>query len=263
MRCQGLGERGAALREAVEEAMDGMSGWGLTLVDLDCGTAIDVRPGHAQYPASSGKIVVVISVLRAVQDGLLEFAEVQPHVEIVMARSLDKNADQLNDLLTPEQIAATLARAGVSEEAEYAHSWRWARLGAPDMARIWASLVRGEQLDAERTAYLLDLATRPVLLEAFWPFPAEFGVEGYVYGQKAGYWTSPVPIGYRVSAGYARPADGSGAGYVFAFLTRVAGDDWEGDWRRPVFPLVRDFMVAEMEAGAPAPTPTPVDESAP
>ncbi len=231
--------------------MDGMSGWGLTLVDLDCETAIDVRPGHAQYPASAGKIVIVTTILRAVEDGLLEFGDVRADVEIVMAHSLDKNSDDLNDLLTPEQIAATLERAGVSDEAAFEHSWRWARLSAPDMARIWVSLVRGEQLGAERTAWLLDLATRPVFGGLFWPFPAEFGVDGYVYGQKAGYWTSPAPIGYRVSAGYARPAGGSGAGYVFAFLIRVADDDWAGDWRRPVFPIVRDFMVTEMEAGAP------------
>ena len=230
--------------------MDGLTGgWGLALVDLDCDATVLVEPGHGQYTASAGKIMIVITLLRAVQDGLIEFEAVRPHVEIVLSRSLDADADLLNDLVTPEQIAAMLERAGVSEASELEHSWRYAHFTAHDLARIWVSLVRGEQLNEELTAYLLDLATRPVLGDAFWPFPAGFGVEGYLYGQKAGYWTSPRPTGYRVSAGYVRPEDGSSEGYVFAFLIRVRDEDWANDWRRPVFPLVRDFMVAEMERG--------------
>ena len=232
--------------------MEGLTGgWGLTLVDLDCDTTILVRPEHGQYPASAGKIVVVMTVLHAVQEGLLEFEAIRPHVEIVLSHSLDKDSDLLNDLVTPEQIAAVLQRAGVSGASAFEHSWRFAHLTAPDMARIWVSLVRGQQLDEERTVYLLDLATRPILGDAFWPFPVDFGLEGYVYGQKAGYWTSPRPTGYRVSAGYVWPEDGSSEGYVFAFLIRVQDEDWANDWRRPVFPLVRDFMVAEMERGSP------------
>ncbi|MCY3881042.1 MAG: hypothetical protein OXG61_02865 [Chloroflexi bacterium] len=246
-RCEGLEERGESLRESVIETMDGMSGWGLSLVDLDCDVSIHVRPGHGQYTASSGKIIVVTTVLRAVQDGLLDLEEFRPHIEIVMSLSLDIDADLLNDLVAPEQMAATLERAGVSEASRFEHSWRWAHMTAPDMARFWVSLVRGRQLNEEFTAYVLDLATRPILGEAFWPFPADFGVDGYVYGQKAGYWTSPVPIGYRVSAGFMRPADGSGEGYVFAFLIRVADDDWASNWRRPIFPVVLDFMTSEME----------------
>ncbi len=246
-RCEGLEERGDALTQSVLETMDGMSGWGLSLVDLDCEVSIHVMPGHGQYTASSGKIIVVTTVLRAVQDGLLDLEEYRPHIEIVMSLSLDIDADLLNDLLTPEQIATTLERAGVSEASRFEHSWRWAHMTAPDMARFWVSLVRGRQLNEELTAYVLDLATRPILGEAFWPFPADFGVEGYVYGQKAGYWTSPDPIGYRVSAGFMRPGDGSGEGYVFAFLIRVADEDWASNWRRPIFPIVLDFMTAEME----------------
>ncbi len=247
-RCTGLEERGVVLREAVEETMDGLTGgWGLALVDLDCEATIVVQPEHGQYPASAGKIVIMITALRAVQEGLLEFEAIQPHVEVVLAQSLDWASDLVNELVTSEQIADVLERAGVSDASEFEHSWRYAHMTAPDMARVWVSLVRGEQLDVERTAYLLDLATRPDLGDDFWPFPPDFGVEGYTYGQKAGYWTSPFPTGYRVSAGYARPGDGSSEGYVFAFLIRVRGGDWATDWRRPVFPLVRDFMVTEME----------------
>ena len=228
--------------------MDGyVGGWGLALVDLDCDEVILVSPEHSQYPASAGKIVIVITALRAVQDGELAFeGEVQEDIEVILSKSLDAHSDRLNDKVTTEQIAAVLERAGVSEATKYEHSWRYAHFSPHDLARIWTSLVRGEQLDEERTAYLLDLATRPELGPAFWPFPPEWGVEGYVYGQKAGYWTSPTPIGYRVSAGYARPADASSEGYVFAFLIRAVWQDLVGDWQRPVFPLVRDFIVGEL-----------------
>ena len=247
-RCEGLEERGAVLRADVEEAMDGyVGGWGLALADLDCDEVILVNPEHSQYPASAGKIVIAITALRAVQDGELAFeGEVQGDIEIILSKSLDAHSDRLNDKVTTEQIAAVLERAGVSEASRYEHSWRYAHLSPHDLARIWVSLVRGEQLDEERTAYLLDLATRPELGPAFWPFPPEWGVEGYTYGQKAGYWTSPTPIGYRVSAGYARPADASSEGYVFAFLIRAVWQDLVGDWQRPVFPLVRDFVVGEL-----------------
>ena len=247
-RCDGLVERGDVLREAVEEAMDGyVGGWGLALVDLDCDQVILVNPEHSQYPASGGKIVVVITALRAVQDGELTFeGEVQEDIELILLKSLDSHSDRLNDNVTSEQIQAVLARAGVSAASEYEHSWRYAHLAPLDLARIWTSLVRGEQLDEEWTAYLLDLATRPELGPAFWPFPPRWGVEGYTYGQKAGYWTSPTPIGYRVSAGYARPSDGTSEGYVFAFMIRAVWQDLAGWWQRPVFPLVRDFIVGEL-----------------
>lgn len=248
-RCEGLEERGATFTAAVEEAMDGYAGgWGLALIDLDCDAVILVNPEHSQYPASAGKIVVVITALRAVQDGLLEFETIQHDVETVLSLSLDYNSDLVNERVSSEQIAAMLDRAGVSDVTEYEHSWRWAHFSPIDLARVWASLVRGEQLDEEWTAYLLDLASRPILGPGFWPFPAGFGVDGFDYGQKAGYWTSGEPVGYRVSAGYARPEDGSSEGYVFAFMIRAVREDLAGYWQRPVFPLFRDFMVAEMGA---------------
>ena len=227
--------------------MDGyVGGWGLALIDLECDAVILVNPDHDQYPASAGKIAIVITALRAVQDGLVEFEDVQRDVEIVLSLSLDHNSDLINERITSGQIAAVLERARVSEVTEYEHSWRWAHFSPIDLARLWASLVRGEQLNEELTAYLLDLATRPILGPYFWPFPPEFGLEGYTYGQKAGYWTSGEPVGYRVSAGYARPEDGSSEGYVFAFMIRAVREDLAGYWQRPVFPLVRDFMVSEM-----------------
>ena len=224
-------------------------GWGLALVDLDCGASVTARPEHGQYTASAGKIMIVIAALRAAEDGLLEFEAMRPHIEIVLEHSIDLNADAINDMVTPEQVAAVLMRAGVSEASRLPHSWRQAHFTPRDLARVWVSLVRGRQLGPERTAWLLGLAVANGLPDTFWPFPPDFGAEGYEYGQKAGYWTSPVPIGYRVSAGFARPADGSAEGYVFAFLAEAAPADLAGNWRRPVFPLVRDFIAGELERG--------------
>ena len=251
-RCEGLEERTALLGEAIEAEMEGYTGgWGVALVDLDCDATFLVNPEHSQYPASAGKIVVVIAALRAVQDGLLEFeGELQGDIEVVLSLSLDAHADRINGKVTTEQIAGVLERAGVSEASEIEHSWRYAHFTPDDLARVWISLVRGKQLDEERTAYLLDLATRPVLGAFAWPFPPDFGIEGYVFGQKAGFWTSEVPVAYRVSAGYLRPADGSSEGYVFAFMVRAVWEDLRGNWQRPVFPLVRDFFVAELSQAA-------------
>ena len=247
-RCAGLEERAALLVEAIEEKMEGYTGgWGVALVDLDCDATFLINPEHSQYPASAGKIMVVIAALRAVQDGLLEFeGELQGDIEVVLSLSLDAHADRINGKVTTEQIAAVLERAGVSGESEIEHSWRYANFTPEDLARVWISLVRGEQLNEELTAYLLDLATRPVLGAFAWPFPPDFGIEGYVFGQKAGFWTSEVPVAYRVSAGYLRPEDDSSEGYVFAFMVRAVWEDLRGNWQRPVFPLVRDFMVAEL-----------------
>ena len=69
--------------------------------------------------------MIVITALRAVQDGLLEFeGEVQAAIEIILSKSLDAHADRLNDKVTTEQIAAVLERAGTSEASEFEHSWR-------------------------------------------------------------------------------------------------------------------------------------------
>ena len=191
--------------------------------------------------------MVLIAALRAVQDGDLRFdPQLRSDIETVMARSFDLLAHRVNGQLTGEQIADVLWRAGVSDASSFEHRWSDARMTPHDLARVWASLVRGEQLDPERTAYLLDLASRTGIPTGFWPFPPAWGVEGYEYGQKAGYWTSPTPIGYRVSAGYARRADGGGDGYAFAFLVRAVATDLAGWWHRPVFPLVRDFIAGEL-----------------
>lgn len=220
--------------------------WGLALIDLDCGSSVVVRPRHSQYPASAGKIVILTAGLRAVQDGLLEFELIEEDVELVLHHSLDKQTDQIAELITAEQVAEVMARAGVTSSYLEWH-WREAWFTPHDLARVWASIVRGEQLDERGTAHLLQLASEVVLPEGKEAFPADFGVEGYRYGQKAGYWTPEEEPDIFVSAGYVVPEDGSSTGFTFAFLIETWEEDIFEPKRRAVFPLVRDFVVGEVE----------------
>ncbi len=247
-RCANVAERGAQLVASVEEAMDEYEGvWGLALIDLDCGSSIVVRPQHSQYPASAGKIAVLTAALRAVQDDLLDFALIEEHVELVLHHSLDKNTDEIAALVTPEQVAAVVERAGISWRSNLPWHWREVWLTPHDLALVWASILRGEQLDEEWTSYLLQLASEAVLPVGDDTFPEDFGVEGYRYGQKAGYWTPENDPHHFVAAGYVQPEDGASAGFAFAFLIETWEEDVLEPKRRAVFPLVRDFVVGEVE----------------
>lgn len=250
-RCTTVAGRAALLIGEIESAMLDYEGiWGLALIDLDCGSSIVVRPQHVQYPASAGKVVILTAGLRAVQDGFLEFELIEEQVELVLHHSLDKQTDEIAELVTPEQVAEVMARAGVSARWFPEWRWRWARFTPHELALFWASIVRGEQLDDRWTAHLLQLASEVVLPEGKEAFPADFGVEGYQYGQKAGYWTpeeDEEEPDIFVSAGYVMPDDGSSMGFTFAFLLETWEEDILEPKRRAVFPLVRDFMVGEMD----------------
>ena len=247
-RCASVAGRGAQLITAVEDAMVEYEGvWGLALIDLDCGSSIVVRPQHSQYPASAGKIVILTAALRAVQDGLLEFAAIEEHLDLVLYYSLDKNTDEVAALVTPEQVGAVMGQAGVSAGSYLEWQWRQAWFTPHDLALVWASILRGEQLDERWTAYLLQLASEVILPEGKEAFPADFGLDGYQYGQKAGYWVNEEEPDHFVAAGYVRPEDGVSAGFTFAFLLKTWEDDISEPQRRAVFPLVRDFVVGEVE----------------
>ncbi len=247
-RCAAVPARAAALIDAVEATMSGYEGdWGLALIDLDCDSATVARPDHAQYPASAGKIVILTAALRAVEDGLLAFDDIEENLELVLRYSLDKSTDEIAEFLTPEQVGAVMERAGVSAYSWLQWDWRESRFTAHDLARVWASILRGDQLGGSWTDYLLTLASEAVLPEADVTFPADFSVAGYQYGQKAGYWKPEEDPDFFVSAGYIRPEDGASAGFAFAFLLRTPEEDPFEPKRRSVFPLVRDFVVAEVE----------------
>ncbi len=246
-RCQSVATRGAGLVAAVEGVMTDYEGvWGLALIDLDCASSIVIRPRHSQYPASAGKIVILVAALRAVQDGLLEFEAIEENLQLVLYYSLDKNTDEIAELITPEQVGAVMVRAGVSPDSYLHWHWRDARFTAHDLALVWASILHGEQLDERWTAHLLQLASEAVIPEADVTFPTAFGVDGFQYGQKAGYWKPEEDPDFFVAAGYIRPEDGAANGFAFAFLLRTWEEDHFEPQRRAVFPLVRDFVVGEV-----------------
>jgi len=244
-----VADRAAGLIVSVEETMEGYEGiWGLALIDLDCDSPVVVRPQHSQYPASAGKIVILVAALRAVQDGLLEFAAIEEHVRLVLHYSLDRNTDEIAEFITPEQVDEVMARADVSWRSSILEGlWRRAWFAPHDLALVWASIMRGEQLNDEWTAYLLQLASEAILPEGLETFPADFGMEGYRYGQKAGYYAPEDETNFFVSAGFVQPEDGSSEGFAFAFLLETWEEDMFEPKRRSVFPLVRDFVAAEVE----------------
>ena len=219
--------------------------WGLAIIDIACDSAVVVRPGYAQYPASAGKIVILLAALRAVQDGLIDFAEVAEDLEQVLRHSLDENTDAVAERVTPEQVAAVLERAGVSPSSWLEWSWRDALFTPHDLARVWASILRGRQLDERWTDWLLGLTTRAVLPQGYETFPADFGLDGHEAGQKAGYWVGEGHHDHFAATGYVRAAGSGEGGFAYAFLLQTTLDDLFHPQRRLVFPLVREFVAAE------------------
>lgn len=245
-RCESAPGRAASLIASVEDVMGGYPGtWGLAILDLACGSEVVVRPGYAQYPASAGKIVLLLAALRAVQDGQMDFAEVAEDVARVLRDSLDENTDAVAERVTPEQVAAVLERAGVSASSWLEWSWRDALFTPHDLARVWASILRGEQLDERWTGWLLELSAGAVLPEGYETFPVDFGLDGIESGQKAGYWVGEGHHDHFAAAGYARAAGSGEGGFVYAFLLQTTLEDLFHPQRRLVFPLVREFVAAE------------------
>ena len=245
-RCESTPGRAASLIAAVEDVMGGYPGtWGLAILDLACGSEVVVRPGYAQYPASAGKIVLLLAALRAVQDGTLDFAEVAEDVARVLRHSLDENTDAVAERVTPEQVAAVLERAGVSANSWLEWSWRDALFTPHDLARVWASILRGEQLDERWTDWLLELSAGAVLPEGYETFPVDFGLDGLESGQKAGYWIGEGHHDHFAAAGYVRAAGSREGGFAYAFLLQTTLEDVFDPQRRLAFPLVREFVAAE------------------
>lgn len=221
--------------------------WGFALYDLGCESLVTFPLGYVQYPASSSKIVIVIAALRAVEDGLIQFEEIEGYLDLVLHLSLDAETDAINAYLDPAQIAEVLEIAGVGDLVEFEQEWRDARMGPADLALVWAALLRGDLLTIPWTDYLLGLASEAVFPEGFETFPEELGVDGYQYGQKAGYWVSGDEDDVLVGAGYIRPLDHSHPGFALVLMVTTAMDDVFDKQRRSVFPLLRDFVLDEVE----------------
>jgi hypothetical protein len=243
--CELRGPLEARLVLSIEEALDGYEGqWGFALIDNQCGTLATIDPDHIQYTASAGKIISVIAVLRAVADGRADFSEIEEHLRLVMSESLDADAYFLEEFVAPEELRQVLIDAGVSEASHVEGSWSYAFMTAPDLTRVWAALIGGQLLDADRTRYLLDLAGTADIPDVFETFPGgTFELEGFHYGQKAGYYISDGVPYYFVGSGFLVPDDGS-PGFAFTWLGISENPDLEEPQRRAVFPLIVEFVRA-------------------
>lgn len=206
----------AAAKPELEAALAGLPGeWGLAVFDLPSGAELGLNENQPFYPASAGKIVIAIAVLRQVQEGIREFQPLQDAFEQMMVVSSDERADDLDALVNENETLAVLRDAGASDISSFP-GWRRGFVTARDLALVWKGLVEGNLLDAERTAYLVELTSRFEMEEIFETFPARFGRGGYLYGQKAGYNIQSFPYTF-VGAGYTVSMD-LRYGFVAAFI---------------------------------------------
>lgn len=246
-RCSGVTNRLAQVVRDVDAAMDGYPGtWGFALIDVDCQAAASFPPSYVQYPASAGKIVPVVAVLRAVARGDIESEAVTSDIELVLTISSDESADYLAGLVSEEEVADVLALAGVSNLTSFIHDWEGASMAPVDLAAIWAALLRGDLLPPEWQAYVLDLAGQAVIPEGYETFPLDPGIDGFAYGQKAGFWVSDEEPDVLVGAGFLRPLDNRSTGFAMVLMvTTEYGDEGESR-RQDVFPILRDFVAGEV-----------------
>ena len=247
------------LGKSIETAMSTYTGdpysgsYSFALIDTYCSQTLTINKERLQYPASAAKIVIAIAVLRAVEKGELTFEEIQPDLEIMMRKSLDINSDTLNNLITPTQVQEIIADANLSSLTRFFHSWRETAMTASDLALIWESLISGRLLDETLTGYLMDLTTQAIIPEAFVTFPSE-KIEGFNYGQKAGYWINDEGDERLIGAGYLIEQSNSERGYVVVFMTQ--GDEADDLWdrsrlatspRHKVWPLIVEFVTEQAQ----------------
>ena len=234
--------------------MEGYDGtWGFAIIDLDCGAIAAVNPDYVQYAASAGKFPFIVAALKAVQDGRLELSEIQEDLDLVLHFSLDLNADNIVERVTNEEVWQVLRLADVSELTTFRDSWRNFFTTPADLARLWAAVLGGDILDAERTELLLNLASEAKVPPGNETWPAEFTEPSLRFGQKAGYWVTAGTPYYLVGAGYLQPLEVESLGFAPVILIVGNDDDLLDPQRRSVFPYVLEFVLDELEALRPSP----------
>lgn len=241
------------LETAVAAAMEGYNGeWGFAFHDLQCELMATVQGDHLQYSASSGKIVSAIASIRAVERGDVEIAEVEPHIDEVFSWSSDHDAHMLETFVEDGALAEVLADAGVTEPSYTEGAWNYTFLTPVDMARIWTALVRGELLNEEWTQYLLDKTGLAEIPDGLETFPdARFDLEGFQWGQKAGYYVADGIPYFLVGAGFLVEEDGPEA-FIPVVMMRTENAEFLDPQRREVWPLVVDAVVEVTGAPPPA-----------
>ena len=230
-----------AARPEIDAALSGFPGeWGFHVIDLPSGAEMGINSDQNFYPASAGKIVVAIAVLRQVEDGIRDLDVIRDRFEQMILISSDEAADELDELVNESETGQVLTDAGASEKASFP-GWRQGFVSARDLALVWRALVQGELLSSDMAGYLLDLTARVQLEPEFETFPARFEA-GYLYGQKAGYNIQSFPHTF-VGAGYTLAAD-LAHGFVAVVILRTDESAEETrEQRAAVYPILVDHLL--------------------
>lgn len=238
------------LAERVTAAMEGYDGtWAFAMFDPKCDHMAETDPEYTQYSASAGKIVSIIAALRAVEDGRIEFEQVEFEIEQVLTHSWDLEATYLETFVEQADFDLILEIAG-TERAVFPDSWNRANMAPADMARIWDALVSGKLLNEEHTDLVMELASGAIIPHAYATFPdGSFSPAGFRYGQKAGYYISDGVPYFFVGASYI-VHEPTGEAFFPVFMSISQNPDLEEPQRRLVFPMAFDFVLEALGPGA-------------
>ena len=241
------------LERAVASALEDYPGsFGFAFYDVDCDAMAAVNGDHVQYTASTGKLPFVIAALRAVEEGRLEFEQIEGDLELVLRQSLDDNANTIVGMLDSEEVWDVLRIAGVSEQTTFDDSWSNFFSTAPDLTLVWAALLRGDLLSPQWTDYVLGLASEAEVPPEFETFSVDADTSSLQFGQKAGYAVQLGPPYYLVGSGFLRSTSVPASGFAVT-LVLTTGAGLADTQRREVFPLVVDFVLEAQAELAPGP----------
>jgi Beta-lactamase enzyme family len=231
----------AAARPEIEDALTGFPGdWGFHVIDLPSGAEMGINNEQNFYPASAGKIVVAIAVLRQVEQGIRDLDQIRDRFEQMILISSDEAADELDELVNESETRQVLTDSGASESASFP-GWRQGFVNARDLALVWRALVQGQLLSSDMAGYLLDLTSQVQMDPEFETFPARFR-QGYLYSQKAGYNIQSFPHTF-VGAGYALSSD-LAYGFVAVLILRTEESALDThEQRTAVFPIIVSHLL--------------------
>lgn len=236
------------LEETIRDAMIGYDGqWGFALIDIVCDASAIVNEDYFEYAASAGKIVTLVAALEAVESGELEDWELESldlSLRQVLRTSSDWDADLLEGYFPTSRLDELLREANLGDRSYMRNSWKFSMMTPIDLATFWAAILKGDLLDNDSTAYLLDLASQAEIPPEYETFPgSNFELEGFQYGQKAGYYVEDGVPYFFVGAGYIREMQGDEA-FAVALLIRTENPELFDPQRRTVFPLVVEHILA-------------------
>jgi Beta-lactamase enzyme family len=126
----------AVARSEIESALVGIEGtWTLAVIDLPSGSELLFNEAQRLYPASAGKIVVAIAVLRKVELGEIDLVPIQDRFEQMLIISSDEAADDMDALVSEDDTQQVFRDAGASQSASFP-GWRQGFVTARDLALV-------------------------------------------------------------------------------------------------------------------------------